>query len=156
MKIGFWKPAGEYGEFSNWYLVGFEYLGKEFISSEQALMWSKAMLFGDAAVAREIMLEKSQAMIKKLGRKVHGFDEATWKANRAGIMKSVLYCKFKQNPDLAEKLLDTGDAEIFEASPYDRIWGIGSSDVDSPRGLNLLGNALMDVRAALAKERLDG
>jgi ribA/ribD-fused uncharacterized protein len=43
-----------------------------------------------------------------------------------------------------------------EASPYDRIWGIGLAaeheDVSRPsrwRGLNLLGFALMDVREQL-------
>ncbi|MEZ4537427.1 MAG: NADAR domain-containing protein [Cyanobacteriota/Melainabacteria group bacterium] len=44
----------------------------------------------------------------------------------------------------------------MEASPVDRIWGIGMAkddpDIESPslwRGLNLLGYALMEVRARL-------
>lgn len=152
MKIGFWKQNGEHGEFSNWYLADFVYNGIRFISSEQALMWSKAMLFGDAAIANDIMAATNQAAIRKLGRKVQGFDDAVWAANRARLMDDILYCKFKQNPILMEKLLSTGDAELIEASPFDRIWGIGSSDVDNPKGLNILGRSLMDVRAKLSSE----
>ena len=61
--------------------------------------------------------------------------------------------KFSQNPDIREFLLSTEDAIIAEASPYDRIWGIGlgrsdakKGSVEQWRGENLLGCALMDVR----------
>lgn len=54
--------------------------------------------------------------------------------------------------------LRTGDAVLVEASPRDRIWGIGMSashpDATDPRkwlGENLLGFALMKARAALAR-----
>jgi hypothetical protein len=62
--------------------------------------------------------------------------------------------KFSQNPELAEFLLKTGSRVLVEASPVDRIWGIGLAQDDErcadPNrwdGLNLLGFALMDVRA---------
>ena len=61
--------------------------------------------------------------------------------------------KFSQNPNLKEFLLSTGDALIAEASPYDKIWGIGldrntalRGTVEQWKGENLLGCALMDVR----------
>lgn len=64
--------------------------------------------------------------------------------------------KFGQHPDLREFLLATGRSVLLEASPYDRIWGVGMAatnpDVARPsawRGLNLLGFALMEVRERL-------
>ncbi|WP_199169863.1 NADAR family protein [Rhodopirellula bahusiensis] len=65
--------------------------------------------------------------------------------------------KFIQNSHLLEFLLGTGDAVLVEASPYDRIWGIGlkadderAKDPVTWQGQNLLGFALMDVREELA------
>jgi ribA/ribD-fused uncharacterized protein len=65
--------------------------------------------------------------------------------------------KLRQNEAMGEYALRTGDAVLVEASPRDRIWGIGMSashpDATDPRrwqGENLLGFALMKARAALA------
>jgi ribA/ribD-fused uncharacterized protein len=64
--------------------------------------------------------------------------------------------KFQQNLTLREFLLDTGDRILVEASPVDKIWGIGLA-ADHPDalfpekwpGLNLLGIALMEVRSKI-------
>jgi ribA/ribD-fused uncharacterized protein len=64
--------------------------------------------------------------------------------------------KFRQNAELAAVLRDTGSSVLVEASPYDRIWGVGLGETD-PRladssnwqGLNLLGKTLMRVRDVL-------
>ncbi len=67
--------------------------------------------------------------------------------------------KFAQNPELRDYLLGTGDRVLVEASPVDRIWGIGLTSQDEHarhpsawRGLNLLGFALMDARDAISPE----
>ena len=64
--------------------------------------------------------------------------------------------KFSQNPKLQEFLMRTGDRILVEASPYDKIWGIGMAEnnqkVENPlewNGQNLLGFALMEVRDRL-------
>ena len=64
--------------------------------------------------------------------------------------------KFSQNAELKAFLIATGDSVLVEASPYDNVWGISLREDDErakhPRtwqGQNLLGFALMDVRAAL-------
>lgn len=64
--------------------------------------------------------------------------------------------KFTQHPDLAGVLARTGTQVLVEASPVDRIWGIGraAGDPDALRpsrwlGLNLLGFALMEARERL-------
>ena len=61
--------------------------------------------------------------------------------------------KFTQHPKLLDFLLNTDRLILVEASPKDRIWGIGMAENDpnaeNPnlwKGLNLLGFALMEVR----------
>lgn len=54
-------------------------------------------------------------------------------------------------------LLATGERELVEASPMDRVWGVGFAEKNAGAnrhrwGENLLGQALMVVRARLAKE----
>jgi ribA/ribD-fused uncharacterized protein len=57
---------------------------------------------------------------------------------------------------LKDYLINTGNRIIVEASPVDRIWGVGLA-ADNPEiidpnkwnGLNLLGYALMEVRDRL-------
>ena len=66
--------------------------------------------------------------------------------------------KFGQNERILGFLLSTIGKVLVEASPHDRIWGIGLRQND-PRamnpgqwqGTNLLGSALMDVRAELSE-----
>ncbi len=60
-------------------------------------------------------------------------------------MREALTAKFRQNPELLEQLLATGDAELVENSPVDYFWGIGADG----SGKNTLGKLLMEVRAAL-------
>lgn len=68
--------------------------------------------------------------------------------------------KFSQNKELKEILLNTENKVLVEASPQDRIWGIGleqnNFDAVNPakwRGLNLLGFALMEVRETCDDEK---
>jgi hypothetical protein len=71
-------------------------------------------------------------------------------------MIEVNFAKFSQNSSLKNVLLSTGDRTIVEASPEDRIWGIGMHWTDDGvldeanwDGMNLLGAALMVVREML-------
>ncbi len=117
------------------------------------MMYQKAMLFGDTAVAQAILLTDNPKEQKDLGRMVSNYDDTMWAASRVDIMVEGLYEKFSQNENLKKALLDTGDTEIVEASPYDIIWGIGWKEEDAQahdkskwRGQNLLGIVLMKVR----------
>lgn len=60
---------------------------------------------------------------------------------------------------LCGQLLATGERELVEASPMDRVWGIGYGEKKAGLnrhrwGKNLLGKALMDVREQLRKEEV--
>lgn len=159
----FWKatpsPDGRPTDacFSQWWQSDFTVDGVTYRTAEQWMMAGKARLFGDDAVLAEILATHDPAKVKALGRKVRGFDDATWKQHRLALVTEGNVAKFSQDAALRAHLLSTGDAVLVEASPLDRIWGIGVGpdhpDVSDPsrwRGGNLLGFALMRARARLA------
>lgn len=62
-------------------------------------------------------------------------------------MYAVVRAKFSQNPDLLQRLIDTGDMELTEGNRWhDRYWGV---DLMSGEGENHLGIILMKVRTEL-------
>lgn len=141
---------------SQWWPAPFTIDGREFATAEHHMMWSKATLFGDDRVAAAVLETDSPKRAKALGREVAGFDGPRWAQHRYDTVVVANLAKFGQHPELRRYLLGTGDAVIVEASPDDVIWGIGlaATDPDAVRperwpGTNLLGFALMEVRAAL-------
>jgi ribA/ribD-fused uncharacterized protein len=158
----FWghrPPAGGgvgSGCLSQWWPVTFSAEGLTYFSAEHYMMAAKARLFGDIETAMRIQTASHPGAAKALGRQVRGFDERLWAERRFEIVVSGNMGKFGQHADLRDFLLGTGDRVLAEASPRDRIWGIGLSADDerarSPdrwRGLNLLGFALMETRHRL-------
>ncbi|MEU8895574.1 NADAR family protein [Nocardia sp. NPDC048505] len=144
------------GALSQWWPVEFTVDGNVFRSAEHYMMWGKAMLFGDTATAARILEVAHPKQAKDLGRVVRDFDETTWNAARFDIVVTGNVAKFGQHEPLREYLLRTGDRVLVEASPTDRIWGIGltaddprAADPTTWRGLNLLGFALMAARDIL-------
>lgn len=142
--------------FSQWFEAPFEVDGVRYLTAEHFMMAEKARLFDDHAVRNQILAAASPDHVKKLGRKVAGFDEARWNEARFEIVVAGNRAKFSQNHAMGQFLLATGQQVIVEASPVDRIWGIGMDahhpDAARPKqwqGLNLLGFALMQVRAML-------
>ena len=123
------------------------------------MMAEKARLFGDSETRAKILASDSPREHKALGRQVRGFDQALWERERLAIVIRGNLAKFGQDPDLRRALLATGDRLMVEASPIDRIWGVGLRaddprvhDPKSWRGLNLLGEALVAVRTQLSAE----
>jgi len=85
-------------------------------------------------------------------------DEKLWYERSFDIVVDGNRAKFSQNRELKKFLLSTSNRVIVEASPYDKIWGIGMSADDKRatnptkwRGENRLGFALMVVRELLKK-----
>lgn len=146
------------GIYSNWDMCHFTYQDIEFANSEQAFMWCKAMAFADFTTAEKIKLETNPKKVKQLGREVKNFNTENWDTFRVLFMMAVNFAKFSQNPTYAQALKDTGNKILVEASPVDKIWGVGL-DENNPlildeknwKGLNLLGVSLMEVRKQLFK-----
>jgi ribA/ribD-fused uncharacterized protein len=142
--------------FSQWWASQFEIEGVTYKTAEHWMMASKARLFEDAEALEQILAADTPAKAKKLGRGVRGFDESRWKKERFEIVTRGSVAKFSSTPELRKYLLGTGNAILVEASPYDRVWGIGlsrdHSDARDPfkwQGSNLLGFALIRARAIL-------
>ena len=160
--IFFWgdrlRKDGQIGKscFSQWFARGFEHQGIHYTTAEHWMMAEKARLFKDQESLEKILISSTPGEAKKLGRAIQNFTEQTWLDHREKIVREGNYLKFSQNQDLYEYILSTGDRVLVEASPYDRIWGIGmkqgDAGIEDPnnwKGLNLLGYALMEVRERL-------
>jgi ribA/ribD-fused uncharacterized protein len=149
-----------HGPFSQWHPCKFTVNGMEFNCAEQFMMYSKAILFGDVQAAQKILEAATPREQKALGRKVRTFDEAVWALFREGIVYTGSYAKFTQNFELREMLLATRGTTLVEASPRDRIWGIGLGEGNPKaqiraewRGRNLLGETPTRVREAILWEK---
>ncbi|MEU6205045.1 NADAR family protein [Micromonospora musae] len=152
------QPDGSVGAgcLSQWWPAPFADGERSFATAEHWMMWQKARLFGDEETAEHILAAAHPHRAKSLGRQVRGFDETRWAAARYDIVVAGSVAKFGQHPRLRDFLLGTGDRVLVEASPMDRVWGIGLAardprvdDPDAWRGANLLGFALMDARDTL-------
>lgn len=148
--VFFW---GNNDIYSNFYYSPFKHQGEVFKWSEQAIMYRKAKLFGSENIAKKILLAQTPKECKSLGRsKQIPFKQDIWDKEKENLYKEVLIDKFS-NLLLQKQLLDTGNKQLVEASPFDKIWGIkmGENDpgVENPKnwkGQNLLGKVLEDVK----------
>lgn len=120
------------------------------------MMFQKATLFGDHEIAQKILAAPNPGAAKALGRSVRGFVDAVWNEKRLEIVATGNHAKFGHHPELRAFLTGTKSRVLVEASPTDRVWGIGMAENDPHaedplawRGLNLLGFALMIARSRL-------
>lgn len=163
--IFFWghtpSPDGSIGPscFSQWWMQDFVIDNITYRCAEQYMMAEKARLFGDPEMLEKIMEARHPKEMKAYGRAVRNFDDTVWKDNCSRIVKDASKAKFSQNEELLAYLLQTNKRILVEASPRDRIWGIGmgrsNPDAENPmkwRGTNLLGFALTEVRDELLNE----
>ncbi|KAF7797824.1 hypothetical protein EIP86_009030 [Pleurotus ostreatoroseus] len=177
--VFFWRETAKHGWASQWYhspfrariQLQFDVNGKlrtidshdehVFPTAEHWMMACKALLFDDAAVFADILATDARDArgVKALGRAVRGFDEAVWVAARGAVVREGNLHKFRAHEEIRQALFATGARRLVEASPRDRVWGIGfgearalEEDVRRRWGLNLLGKALEEVRAILRRE----
>lgn len=151
------------GFMSQWARSPFEHDMKRYNCAEQFMMYHKAMHFNDFETAAKILSTDHPREQKALGRQVKGFNDESWDTVKYDIVRDGNMCKFEQNPEFEEWLLETGDKYIVEASPEDRVWGIGLAEHDERiydsgnwDGQNLLGEVLMEVRNLLKAKRAFG
>tara|TARA_R110002110_G_scaffold415797_1_gene656211 strand:+ start:33556 stop:34116 length:561 start_codon:yes stop_codon:yes gene_type:complete len=143
---------------SQWYPCGFTQDNILYPTTEHYLMAKKALLFNDKDAFKLILQSSNPGAVKKIGRAVIGFEQTLWDKNKFDIAVSGNYLKFFQNDDLKNYLINTRNKVLVEASPVDRIWGVGLAqddpkinDPENWQGDNLLGFALMQVRAEIRK-----
>jgi ribA/ribD-fused uncharacterized protein len=144
--------------FSQWYDSPFVVDRVKYLCAEHFMMAEKAKLFKDDEIRKKIISADNPGAAKQFGRQVRKFDENIWKKNRFEIVVKGNIEKFSQNKELLNFLISTNERVLVEASPVDKIWGIGlavdNQNINFPekwKGLNLLGYALMEVRSRLGK-----
>ena len=133
---------GEYFFLSNFYEVPVTYGGVTYTNNEAAFQAQKSTDIADRLRFSE--LPPSQA--KRLGRRIALRKD--WEQVKISIMTEIVRAKFTQNPELADKLIATGDAHLEEGNDWgDRTWGTVNGV-----GANNLGKILMQIRDEI-KER---
>jgi ribA/ribD-fused uncharacterized protein len=142
-----------YSPFSQWYPCCFTVDEIRFNCAEQYMMYGKALLFGDEEISRKILLARTPREQKELGKRVRGFVQTEWDRHCKTIVYEGNKEKFIQNQELLQLLLDTRGTTLVEASPTDRIWGVGLTEDDPAirsrstwRGTNWLGEVLTKLR----------
>jgi len=155
--IFFWNSI-----YSQWYTT-YNNQGGQFIengivypNAEKYMMMAKAKLFNDTEVFDKMSKTDNPRMVKALGRMVKNFSESEWDKHKINIVTQANVLKFSQNSDLMKILKEHKDKIIVEASPYDKIWGIGLHWDDDRvlyenlwQGENLLGKCIMRARDIL-------
>ena len=135
----------EYYFLSNFYEVPITYDGITYENNEAAFQAQKCVDQKDRLSFSKINASEA----KKLGR--HVSLRKDWEDIKVSIMENIVLAKFEQHPDLAQKLLHTGDQFLEEGNTWgDRIWGT----VDG-QGRNLLGYILMHTRDILKSKMVD-
>ena len=107
--VCFHNPDENNGYLSNWYLSGFKADGVNFSSMEQYMMYQKAVLFGDNVIADKILQTDNAGKIKAFGREVQGYNDTIWIGARQIIVYNGLLEKFRQNKEIRDLLLETGE-----------------------------------------------
>lgn len=153
----FWR-----GKFSQWYKSPMydPETGLTFNCAEQYMMYGKARLFGDEDAMNDIMVTDSPKEQQTIGRRVKNFDPAVWDEACIDIVTRGNYLKFSQNPELLAELMKYTDHTFVEASPIDRIWGIGldennpdALDTEKWRGKNYLGQCINNAMERIINDQ---
>lgn len=146
------------GIYSQWYPSQFVIDGVIYNCAEQYMMAKKALAFCDYESLQRIMNTTNPAEQKAIGRLVKNFKPELWSNISRKIVYDANYAKFTQNPKLKQELL-AEERELVEASPTDRIWGIGllesnplAWNKETWNGTNWLGEEIMNVRKVLKEE----
>jgi len=136
--------VGDYRWLSNFFECRVEWEGRVYGSAEAAYQSGK---FPPAE--RDAFTKLDPDGAKNLAHAKPLADPAAWETHKEQVMRDVAWAKFSQHPELAAKLLATGDRVLEETNWWgDEIWGVYQG-----KGQNLLGRVLMDTRLRLAQAR---
>lgn len=152
--------TNEFGYMTMEWPVIFTYNGTRYKSVKHALYGELAKNFKDMAMFGRIQsTEDPEALVYNYSDSKEATKEL-WDSKRAELIQKINREKFKQNPELGEKLLSTGDVVLAADVIDDTLFGIGRSMEDpkamKPRkwtGQNLLGKTIEKIRNELRKER---
>ena len=133
--------VGDYYFLSNFYETTVTFDGITYQNNEAAFQAQKTLLPEER---KQFAFLNPQAA-KRAGRHLKLRED--WETVKFDLMYEICKAKFTQHPELAEKLLATGEEELIEGNDWgDRIWGAVNG-----QGQNNLGKILMRIRGELAE-----
>lgn len=134
----------KYAFLSNSHIAEFEWDGRTYLCCEAAFQSARSL----DAYDRKQFTQMKGIEAKREGKELKL--RRDWDLVKNEIMEEVVLAKFTQNPDLAKKLKETGDAElVYGNRQKETYWGV---DETTGKGENHLGKILMKVRAILCDE----
>lgn len=132
--------VGEYRWLSNFLPCAVEWDGRKYGSSEAAYQSAK---FPPAEREEFTRLDPDAAKKKAHAKPLA--DAAAWEVRKDQAMREIVWAKFSQHPELAARLLATGDRLLEETNWWgDKYWGVFQGE-----GENRLGKLLMETRSRL-------
>ncbi len=170
--ILFGQPTeNEYGFLSTFYPVEFVIDNIKYFTIEQYLAAEKARLFLDDSLRTRIMKTRAPRSMRTMANGIlmkpatqtggaHQIQMHEWDGPvRESVLQKATLAKFRQHPELRDKLLMTGGAVLALADTREKRDGIGLPLTDSAatqttnwRGSNLYGRILMKTREQLREE----
>jgi ribA/ribD-fused uncharacterized protein len=145
---------------SHMHAAGFWYRDLFFEHVEKFIMFGKAKTFQDEATAQRIMQTENPYQCKQIGKEVLGFNQVEWNEWRGRFALIGNREKYRQNPQLAQLLIQTHPFILAEAT-WNKDWGAGFAKDDARignvqgwTGANLGGNTVMRVREELMRGTL--
>lgn len=145
----------KYAWLSNFFPCRIHLQGIDFNSGEHAFQYIKARRNGCPELATRILKSNEAKDAKQAGYGITILEN--WDGEKEEMMSRVIEAKFKQNPELAQKLIATGDSTLVEATS-DRFWGahatLNSKSLKEKNweGNNVLGQLLMTLREDLRRD----
>lgn len=136
----------EYEFLSNFYPAKMEFEEVAYYNSEAVYQAQKCKYPEDKLKFANMYADEA----KKFGRKVEMRKD--WDEVKVDLMAKIVEAKFSQHPELAVRLLETGDKPLKEGNSWgDVFWGI---DHATGEGENHLGKILMELRRKYREEGL--
>ena len=148
--------SGPTAIFSHLYKASFTIDNTPYNSVEQKIQFEKAMMANDIQASELIMKTQDTWEIKQIGDRVKVTKE--YIDNRLHIARIGNVAKFRDNPDLMEALIETGDLNLIEGSKSS-FWGGGEPyestayDNEDVHGKNHQGYMMVDLRTNERKRR---
>lgn len=136
--------GGQWGCLSNMSSYAVEINGVLFMTSEHAYQYAK---FSDQSIKDKIKNARSGYDAKMIAMEHADAVIPNWKEISLDVMEQILRQKLQQHSHIKEKLIETGNREIIEASPSDSFWGLGPNK----DGQNHHGKIWMKLRDELIK-----
>lgn len=146
--IYFYKEFGDLGYLANYSNHSFTVDG---ISYKTVEHYYQAMKYDNKEIRDRIIKAETPKEASNIGRDRNNIRIKDFKKIKNEVMYKGILEKFRQNRDIAYKLIETRNQGIAEATIDEYYWGIGKDN----SGKNNIGKILKRVRKAIKKEILD-